>query len=352
MNRTDHRWALVLAAGEGQRLRGLTTTCTGVAIPKQFCSLEDGPSLLDQAVQRAASAAAPERICAVVAAQHRRWWAEQLGVLPPKNIIVQPRNRGTGNGILLPLLEIVERDPEARITIFPADHYVRDEAQLGRSLRIAADPRTAAVAKEGVPPADILLLGITPRGPDPELGYIVLRREPGSLPTDRTLAHLEVERFVEKPPAALAGALVAGGALWNAFIIAADGQALLRLFEQHRPDVVAAMRETLRRPAAAPDLAHDPRTALDPGSALAQLYEQLPAIDFSRDMLEGRERELRVLAVSECGWSDLGTPQRVAETLHQLRTVNRSERALQFGRRTVLSLAEQYHRLHGAPASA
>lgn len=355
MNRTDHRWALVLAAGEGQRLRGLTTTCTGVAIPKQFCSLQDGPSLLDQAVQRAASAAAPERICAVVAAQHRRWWAEQLGVLPPKNIIVQPRNRGTGNGILLPLLKIIERDPNARITIFPADHYVSDEAQLGRSLRIAADPQTAGFARECAPPADILLLGITPRGPDPELGYIVPRRDPVLFPTDRILAHLGVERFVEKPPAALAGALVAGGALWNAFIIAADAQALVRLFEQHRPDVVAAMREALRCPAALPGLqgaTRDPRTALDPDSALAQLYEQLPAIDFSRDMLEGRERELRVLAVSECGWSDLGTPQRVAETLYPLRPANRPERALQFGRRTVLSLAEQYHRLHGAPASA
>ncbi len=37
-------WALVLAAGEGSRLRALTTT-NGVAVPKQFCSLQGGPSL-------------------------------------------------------------------------------------------------------------------------------------------------------------------------------------------------------------------------------------------------------------------------------------------------------------------
>jgi mannose-1-phosphate guanylyltransferase len=32
-------WAIVLAAGEGSRLHSLTTTESGIAIPKQFCSL-------------------------------------------------------------------------------------------------------------------------------------------------------------------------------------------------------------------------------------------------------------------------------------------------------------------------
>jgi mannose-1-phosphate guanylyltransferase len=41
-------WALVLAAGEGTRLRSLTTTRSGAAIPKQYCSLRNGPSLLEE----------------------------------------------------------------------------------------------------------------------------------------------------------------------------------------------------------------------------------------------------------------------------------------------------------------
>ncbi len=36
-------WALILAAGEGSRLRSLTTTSSGTAIPKQFCSLYARP---------------------------------------------------------------------------------------------------------------------------------------------------------------------------------------------------------------------------------------------------------------------------------------------------------------------
>ena len=129
-------WALVLAAGEGSRLRALTTT-NGVAVPKQFCSLHDGPSLLQEALHRAEAVAPRQRICTIVAEQHRRWWQGPLWSLPSQNIIVQPENRGTAAGLLLPLLHIEARDPQARVVVLPSDHYVRDEATLARSLRNA-----------------------------------------------------------------------------------------------------------------------------------------------------------------------------------------------------------------------
>ncbi len=72
-------WALVLAAGDGTRLRTLTTDAGGTAIPKQFCSLRGGPSLLQSALRRGASIATRDRICAVLAAQHERWWRTEVG---------------------------------------------------------------------------------------------------------------------------------------------------------------------------------------------------------------------------------------------------------------------------------
>ncbi len=325
MKESNGVWAIILAAGDGRRLRRLTTTRSGLAIPKQFCSLERGPSLLQEAIERAARIAARERICTIVAAQHERWWREQLRELPRDNIIVQPDNRGTANGVLLPLLTILERDPQARVVLLPSDHHVRDEWRLARSLGFAAVPPEP-------PYPQIVLLGLEPRCADTQLGYIVPHPEAGRIDHG-------VERFVEKPDAVAAAALVEQGALWNTFIIAADGQALLRLFERRCPDFVAAMRGALR---AAPGVG-----AAD--EALAALYQLLPELDFSRSVLQGQEACLRVLSVPECGWSDLGTPARVAEALDALRRRDgRPVRALDTG--VLLSLAAQHHQMSAAAA--
>jgi mannose-1-phosphate guanylyltransferase len=282
-------WALILAAGEGSRLRSLTTTADGRAIPKQFCSLQGGPSLMDEALRRAAAVATPEHVCAVVAAQHRQWWQEPLLELPMQNIIVQPENRGTANGILLPLLHIAARDPEATVLLLPADHHVRDEETLAASLREAT--ALAAAQRNAV-----FLLGVEPDEADTELGYIV------PVPQRKATA-LRVQQFVEKPALPTAQALIERGALWNVFIVAASVRALLALYQQRFAQTVAEMR-----------LLVDSTT-----SAKLAYYQQLSSKDFSRDVLEGQESVLRVLAVPNCGWTDLGTPQRVASTLQRLR---------------------------------
>jgi mannose-1-phosphate guanylyltransferase len=316
MRDSDNLWALVLAAGDGRRLQGLTTR-NGLAIPKQFCSLELGPSLLREATARAAAIAAPDRICAIVAARHRRWWSAQLADLDAANVIVQPQNKGTAIGMLLPLLTLLDRDPKARIIVLPSDHHVRDEARLARALR------HAAAAPEG-DRAQIVLLGLEPTAADSQLGYIVPRR-------DGVRTHHAVERFVEKPDASRAQRLLEQGALWNTFIMAADAQALLKLFERRCPEAVAAMRAALR----------GARTGGDAGRALAELYESLPELDFSRSILQGQEQHLRVLPIPDCGWSDLGTPERVIEALNALPGGPRDGARTPMDRDVLLSLAAQ-----------
>src|SRR5678815_2008034 len=51
--------------------------------------------------------------------------------------------------------------------------------------------------------------------------------------------------------------------------------------------------------------------------ALLSLYDRLPELDFSRDLLEGRADDLCVMRVPPCGWSDLGTPRRVGEIVQR-----------------------------------
>jgi mannose-1-phosphate guanylyltransferase len=166
MKKSSNNWVVVLAAGDGNRLCSVTTNGTGDAVPKQFCSLRGGPSLLLETLERAESVAARDCICVVVASQHRRWWGSMLSRTPSANVIVQPMNRGTANGIRLPLLHIEARDPDARIVILPSDHYVRDEPILVTALESALGRLDNEVE-------EIILLGIHPERADPDLGYII-----------------------------------------------------------------------------------------------------------------------------------------------------------------------------------
>ncbi len=287
-------WALILAAGEGSRLRTLTTTASGLSVPKQFCSLRGGRALLEEAVRRASAVAPLERICLVVAAQHRRWWAPLLDTLPPENVIEQPENRGTAYGILLPLLQIAACDSAATVVVFPADHYVRDEAALAIALR-------EAVAIAGADRDAACLLGVEPDEPDTELGYIV----PAERRYHRASAVVE---FIEKPFLNRACALLDQGALWNVFILASSAKALLALYESRFDSTIARLRAVIA------SCRHEPLRA----AATAAIYRDLQSLDFSRDVLEGQEAALRVLRVPDCGWTDLGTLPRVARTLYRL----------------------------------
>jgi mannose-1-phosphate guanylyltransferase len=233
-----------------------------------------------------------------VAQQHQQWWSQTPGLsaLPAKNLIVQPRNRGTAIGILYSLLHILAKDPHAKVVVLPADHYVRDEAVLRQALEAAVE-RLDSHAKEPI------LLGVEPEEIDVELGYILPAQH------DPAGGHA-VARFVEKPSYSSATEIIRAGGLWNAFIMAASAQSLLDLFLPRYSLMVMEMQVIVKRHL---------RSVFPAGGwpAIVELYDRLPDLDFSRDILEGNERHLRVIKVPPCGWSDLGTPTRVGETLRR-----------------------------------
>jgi len=301
-------WAVVLAAGDGNRLRSLTTDSQGNSTPKQFCSLNGGPSLLQLALRRAARVAPSSRITTIVAAQHETWWRGELDFAPVSNVVVQPSNRGTAVGALLPLLRILARDPGANVVFLPSDHFVADERTLERALR-------DALREVDRQPERLVLLGIVPDEPETGFGWIVPAIHGGS-------GVQRVLRFVEKPPAAVATELMGQGGVWNSFILAASGRTLVELFEEKLPGVTAKMQDAL---------------ASDPGDGsttdvLARTYEGLGSFDFCRDLLEGLEDRLSVVPVPLCGWSDLGTPDRVARCIDRIadtpRSITRTETRL------------------------
>jgi mannose-1-phosphate guanylyltransferase len=312
MTSTNQSWAIVLAAGDGTRLRELTTR-SGVATPKQFCSLRGGRSLLSDALARAARIAPRKRTLVVVAEEHRALWVPEVVGLPSENVVVQPRNKGTAAGVLLPALTVLERDPDARLAFLPSDHFVTMEYVVEATLRLALE----SLDETG---GELTLLGVTPDAAETGYGWIVPAR------SDRLLR--PVERFVEKPDERVASELFASGALWNSFLFAVKGAVLVRLFEERLPELA----ESLTRAFAG--------GAGDRAAQLEALYAALEPRDFSRHVLQGIERRLRLEIVPPCGWTDLGTPARVEACLSALGKEPEARSApLSSGGRAVLDLA-------------
>jgi mannose-1-phosphate guanylyltransferase len=319
-------WALVLATDDGTGLAGLTTDHRGCSVPKEFCSLNGGHSLLQASLMRAQRIVSKRRVCTVVARGHEYYWRSTLSPLPAGNVFIQPRNCGTGIGLLLGVLRILQRDPAARIIVFPADHYVCDEKSLSRSLRSAA----AALSRnrDGILWERILLVGITPDSADPEIGYIV----PGA-PAGDGVNH--VAQLVEKPTTSAARDLIARGSVWNSFILAAHGTSLIAHIRKRHRDIVDGMGAAIAR-----DVCRTEGT-----QGLDGYYQRLPTMDLSRTIVQGAASALCVFPAPACGWTSLDTPRQVSNALHRL--WSEPQRGPLFGTPHVsafVNLASQYAR--------
>lgn len=288
------RWALILAGGEGSRLRSLTRRITGQECPKQFCSIIGPQSLLAQAQRRARLVVDPARTLLVLTRAHEPFYAPLIRNARTDTILVQPVGRGTAPAILYGLLRIAAVSPASAVVILPSDHYVSDEA------RFMAHVATAFSALERHP-ALVVLLGIEPGTAETEYGWI----EPGDEMPHRALR--SVRRFWEKPTPSAAAHLSTRGGLWNSFVIVAH---------------VARLRDLMRRALPALDEAFRPVQAAvgtaREAAAADGVYAELPALDFSDHVLAPNPADLAVLPVTGVRWTDLGQPRRVFAVLRAL----------------------------------
>lgn len=288
------RWALILAGGNGTRLRPLTRRIENDDRPKQFCRLLGNETLLDRTRRRTALVIASERTLVLVTRGHERFYTPLLEDAPPRCVVRQEENRGTAPAILYGLLRVAAAAPMDAVCVFPSDHYVDDDSAFMGHVAIAFEVVRAR-------PDLIILLGVDADQAEPTYGWI----EPGDvIPAGVWRGLFRVRRFWEKPPRSLAESLLASGALWNSFVLVARVPALLGLMKHAVPALFHAFDGARR----AINTESEPET-------LSALYMRIPSTDFSERVLAPRAANLAVLRVSSVAWSDPGDPSRVMATL-------------------------------------
>jgi mannose-1-phosphate guanylyltransferase len=296
-------WGLVLAAGDGRRLEGFVRELKGKELPKQYVNIVGRRSMLEHTFHRAELRIPASRILSIINRGHLRH-AEartQIAARPPGTVIIQPENKETGPGILLPLMHLYKRSPEAIVAVFPSDHFIWEEERFMDHVELAAQ----AVARN---PDRIVLLATEARWPETEYGYVVPYDDGGQL---NPWGVRRVAQFVEKPALEQARRLTGAGALWNTMIMVFKLKTLFNVTKALYPELYQRFYGILDTIGEAVE-----KDKID------EVYRSLTPLNFSKGILERIlakfPRIVSVLPVFQVYWSDWGSRQRISNALQVL----------------------------------
>ena len=277
-------YVLILAGGSGERFWPYSRR----ARPKQLLKLFSDQTMLEETIARLGTAVPPDRIFILTNREQEAAVRAACPGLPAENIVAEPAKRDTAPAVALGVGLVLRRDPQAVMAVLPADHLIQDVETFRRDLLAGAQ----AAADSGA----LLTIGIKPTWACPGFGYIEQGRRSG----DSEPAIYEVQRFREKPDAALAESfLKQGNFRWNAGMFIWSIPAIMGELTKHAPELAAFVARM--------------RTAEDLPALLATDFPALPKISVDYAIMEKAARVLELEAGFD--WDDVGSWTAVAKYL-------------------------------------
>jgi mannose-1-phosphate guanylyltransferase len=300
---------LVLAGGEGKRLQPFIKSLGKGEVPKQYVNFVGTRSMLEHTLERAEKLIPSERVFTIITEPHLKHpeVREQISSRRKETIIVQPENKETGPGLLLPLMHLYKRFPNSVVLVLPSDHFIWEEDRFMDHTRLAC----VAVKQD---PSRLILLGVKPDRDEPEYGYLLPKKSEAIGPEMS-----EISWFVEKPEQKIARRLMGAGGLWNTMVMAFKTNSMLYWMSTLVPALYYQFRQiyqAIGRP--------------DEADVVRNVYRQLNPINFSKEFLEPMVKRypssLVALPVGDLLWSDWGSASRIREVLKKIAQLQQPKR--------------------------
>ena len=286
----NHLHAVILAGGRGTRFWPRSRR----NFPKQLMSFGDGPSLLQQTVERLEPLIPLENIWIFTNQYLSKQVAKQLPGVPRNQIIAEPMQRNTAPCAGLAAELILAKDPDAILGVFPSDHAVLQPARFLKTVQLAAKQ-----AESG----KIVVLGIHPRWPETGYGYM----EFGQIPKINPLKAVPVKQFREKPSLDVAVRyLRAKKFYWNSGMFFWKATVIRDAIRNFLPETASVLREIGTRVA---KIKSPTPTRIE--KVLNEFYPKCQNISVDYAVLEKAKNVVGIPC--EIGWNDLGSWQAVYE---------------------------------------
>lgn len=269
-------YGVIMAGGGGTRFWPLSRHDE----PKQLLNLSGKDLMINETIDRVATICDKSDIFIVTNVDQvpkmRKVTSERI---KPDHILSEPSARNTAACIGYAAFEIVKKYGDGIMSIFPSDHFIKDESAFTNTLKEAI-----AVAEEG----SLVTMGITPTYPCTGYGYIRFdKNEPD-------IAKKVIE-FKEKPNLTTAEEYIASGEYaWNSGMFVWKASVILEQFEKLLPDVYACLTKIA-----------DAMGTPEEKAVIDEVYPKIPSISIDYGIMEKSDK-VKVIS-AEMGWSDVGS---------------------------------------------
>lgn len=270
-------YAIIMAGGVGSRFWPVSTT----EFPKQFHDmLGAGQTLIQKTFSRLAKIVPAENILVLTNERYNAIVLEQLPLIKPEQVVLEPAMRNTAPCILYASLKIKKQNPNAVMVVAPSDHWIEDEAAFADNLKKCFDFCQNGNA--------LLTLGIQPTFPNTGFGYIEFdKNDPNAIK--------KVNQFREKPDYETAKSFLdAGNFLWNGGIFIWSITSIITAFEKFQPQMNALFMQ-----------GYETFNTNNEAQFIATNYEKAENISIDYAVME-KATNVYVLPAT-FDWNDLGT---------------------------------------------